>query len=349
MNNLNRLVLVGNGFDLAHGLKTSYRNFIDWYMCKAFHEFCQTGFYEDRLISVKRKNGMTTQYKSMPVSFTEVIDLISYNSYQELIYKSKFYKYLLDLFGKGWVDIEHQYFQRLKVIFKISSLSEDEKKVQVAKLNEEFDHLISLLTEYILIINSQIPQCNKLPIASKKQNLVKAFQPNGHSPVTFVTFNYTETLQYLGYADEHEIIHIHGRASDVSRNPIIFGYGDETDPVYQMIEDSGRNEYLEHIKSFGYFKTDNYSRLIKLIDSAPFKVYIIGHSCGLSDRILLNEIFEHNNCHSIELFYHQRKDGSDNFKEITQEISRHFKPQNKNLMRRKVMPKDPGNIIPQSI
>lgn len=27
---MNRIVLIGNGFDLAHGLKTSYKNFIDW-------------------------------------------------------------------------------------------------------------------------------------------------------------------------------------------------------------------------------------------------------------------------------------------------------------------------------
>lgn len=28
---MNGIVLIGNGFDLAHGLKTSYKNFIDWY------------------------------------------------------------------------------------------------------------------------------------------------------------------------------------------------------------------------------------------------------------------------------------------------------------------------------
>lgn len=28
---MNRLVLIGNGFDLAHGLKTSYADFIYWY------------------------------------------------------------------------------------------------------------------------------------------------------------------------------------------------------------------------------------------------------------------------------------------------------------------------------
>ena len=28
---MNRLILIGNGFDLAHGLKTSYNDFINWY------------------------------------------------------------------------------------------------------------------------------------------------------------------------------------------------------------------------------------------------------------------------------------------------------------------------------
>lgn len=28
---MNRLVIIGNGFDLAHGLKTSYADFLEWY------------------------------------------------------------------------------------------------------------------------------------------------------------------------------------------------------------------------------------------------------------------------------------------------------------------------------
>ena len=35
----NKLVLIGNGFDLAHGLKTSYMDFMDWYICGAFQEY----------------------------------------------------------------------------------------------------------------------------------------------------------------------------------------------------------------------------------------------------------------------------------------------------------------------
>ena len=29
---MNRIVLIGNGFDLAHGLKTKYEHFIKWYL-----------------------------------------------------------------------------------------------------------------------------------------------------------------------------------------------------------------------------------------------------------------------------------------------------------------------------
>lgn len=34
---MNRLVIIGNGFDLAHGLKTGYKDFIDWYWDKRFY------------------------------------------------------------------------------------------------------------------------------------------------------------------------------------------------------------------------------------------------------------------------------------------------------------------------
>src|SRR5579859_6490908 len=54
---MNRLILIGNGFDLAHGLKTDYNSFILWYLKKCLN----TGFknsivnsnYEDELLIVK--------------------------------------------------------------------------------------------------------------------------------------------------------------------------------------------------------------------------------------------------------------------------------------------------------
>ena len=50
----------------------------------------------------------------------------------------------------------------------------------------------------------------------------------------------------------------------------------------------------------------------------------MGHSCGNSDRTLLNTLFEHENCVSIKPFYYQKDEENDNYSEITQNISRNF-------------------------
>ena len=50
----------------------------------------------------------------------------------------------------------------------------------------------------------------------------------------------------------------------------------------------------------------------------------MGHSCGNSDRTLLNTLFEHKNCVSIKPYNYQKDDGSDNYLEIAQNICRNF-------------------------
>ena len=121
-----------------------------------------------------------------------------------------------------------------------------------------------------------------------------------------------------------ELIHIHGKLNDED-NPIIFGYGDELDDDYHEIEKLNDNEFMENIKSVKYLETDNYKKLLSFINSEPYQVFIFGHSCGNSDRTLLNTLFEHENCCSIKPFYRKKSDGTDNYSDIVRNISRCFK------------------------
>ncbi|KPE51056.1 hypothetical protein AOB46_12435 [Chryseobacterium indologenes] len=139
---------------------------------------------------------------------------------------------------------------------------------------------------------------------------------------------------------------IHGQISDV-RNPINFGFGDEMDDHYKILENTGDNAFLKNIKSFMYFNNSNYRNLLNWIESNDFQIFIMGHSCGLSDRTLLNTLFEHNNCKSIKIFYHQKDDGTDNFTELSQNISRHFNK--KSMMREKVVDKSISKPLPQNV
>lgn len=142
-----------------------------------------------------------------------------------------------------------------------------------------------------------------------------------------LNFNYTNTADlYIpkcpNYKDKFIINHIHGNLKD--HDSIIFGYGDELDDRYNKLVKLNNNDYLHNIKSIKYLEADNYRKMLAFIDSAPYQVYIMGHSCGNSDRTLLNTLFEHKNCLSIKPFYYIKKDGSDNYFEIIQNISRNF-------------------------
>ena len=119
---------------------------------------------------------------------------------------------------------------------------------------------------------------------------------------------------------------------------MIFGFGDEIDDDYKSIENLNNNIYLENIKSIKYLETDNYKRLLEFLNSEEYQIYIFGHSCGISDRTLLNTLFEHKNCSSIKPFYHKKNDGFDNYSDIVKNISRNFNI--KPIMRDKVVNKE---------
>jgi hypothetical protein len=51
---VNRLIILGNGFDLAHGLETSYRDFIYDYCLNFIKNVSEIGRYEDKLLKIER-------------------------------------------------------------------------------------------------------------------------------------------------------------------------------------------------------------------------------------------------------------------------------------------------------
>lgn len=81
------------------------------------------------------------------------------------------------------------------------------------------------------------------------------------------------------------------------------------------------------------------------MESAPYQIYIMGHSCGQSDGTLLNTLFEHKNCISIKPYYYRKADGTDNYMEIIQNISRNFTDMK--LMRDRVVNKTQCEALPQ--
>jgi hypothetical protein len=413
---MNRLVIIGNGFDLAHGLPTSYKHFIDdyWKSVKGsshndeFISFQNMGsdFKFEQVESLEGLANFIMQYDEK-VKFSEAEIYREYgNSIQTgkyprehfLIYKNEFFGLINKKIIQNWVDIENEYYKLVKVVVNLKPANKlvDEKEFEISrkgkiiKLNKEFEEIKKLLEKYLLekAINKYnleftenknidwIKIYNVLkPISSfsNEQNLFKEFinaedinEIKEHfktekkeelvNHLYFLNFNYTPVASV--YCDlfnrddriESKINFIHGSLGNALENKINFGFGDEMDEDYKIIENLDDNEYLKNFKSFKYLQNSNYNDLLRYIDSDKFQVLIMGHSCGLSDRTLLNTVFEHINCRSIKVFYHETIDLNgkvikDNYTEIIQNISRHFNK--KKLMREKIVNKTLCQPLPQ--
>lgn len=366
MKEYNRIVLIGNGFDRACGLKTSYRNFIDSYVKSAVQYFFSEREFDSELISIKNV-GINS---SLPMNDIldaldkkeGAIDALKFIQEVSIIkYKYPFFKEIIDSDNDRWVDIEQYYFDKLLSIYKLTGPSNrfTHKLSRIKELNSFMDVLTKELHKYISEVDSK---ANIYYLNSPLSTLVEKFQSklgeeisglisrHGRKQepenVIFLNFNYTNTVRSITNnsfnKNNFRHINIHGQVNN-SNNPIIFGYGDDTNESYKELEFEDNNELIRKIKSFQYPRTRNYHHLLNILESKEFDVFIVGHSCGLSDRTLLKTIFEHGNCLAIQNFHY--KGEADDFNKRMQ-ISRHFS--DKALMRERVLPFDVQAIIPQT-
>ncbi|MCF6295942.1 MAG: bacteriophage abortive infection AbiH family protein [Flavobacteriaceae bacterium] len=353
---INRLILIGNGFDLAHGYNTKYTDFLFHYLNEMINKFYLNNEFDDQLISIEYKGAeQLAGSRNIKNNINEVYDelmRIQNHRISVVRFKSKLLERILEKLGSNndWVDIENEYYQLLKLSLK----KRDENLTN--NLNNDLDYLSEKLEAYLTMATSDnimFRGRNYIDLFTeviKKEeivtiNLEKSIIPDS---LYLLNFNYTDTI--FNYEDTSRKIKnvyhnfIHGELNK-KENPIIFGFGDELDENYLEFEKENDNKLFRHIKSFKYFKTQNYHNLIRFIDSNYFQVYIIGHSCGLSDRTMLNQIFEHKNCASIKIFYHNKGNGKNDYTEKTYEISRHFK--DKAMMRKKIIPEINSNPMPK--
>lgn len=421
---MNRIILIGNGFDLAHGLPTNYADFIRGYNI-ALKLGLLEGEYErhDGLCSVNisdpEDRKTLEQFRLILQDSTfrfiqnlgEITPTEQYDHFvsDHLIYESKFFETINKAVeSKKWVDIEGEYYSLLKKVFKDKSC----KYGDPIQLNEELELIKGALTGYLKSVqkhyikselrNPDIEQIIHEPfnfrdvavsaqkqflelVVSKwkKENGINSISENAVSDfVTYwgndereakfieeikngngavcnefahpertllLNFNYTKTADLYFPADSDiPVNHIHGEL-DNEQNPVIFGYGDELDEDYKTISNLNDNSYLTNIKSIRYLETDNYRQLLQFIDTGPYQIYIMGHSCGNSDRTLLNTLFEHKNCISIKPYYYEWTDEegghNDNYIEIIQNISRNFNSMQ--LMRDRIVNKLYCRPLPQ--
>ncbi len=365
---MNRLIIIGNGFDLAHGLKTRYSDFMLDYLRGALIEansgnLSRSFIYKDELIRIKGED----RINSLPNNtLSGIIEQKTVADFLKAMRDYRFYHVSLSGFMEklishntefNWVDIENLFHKELLRVLSDyhSDFKREDAKIKLKELNEEMEFLKVKLVEYFSKIelkfnwNCNTPDSmNMLGVfkigAAKKS--VRYPHYNEAIDTRVLNFNYTNIANHYCKELESEYsiheIHLHGQLNDVES--IVFGFGDEVHSSYQEMEDLDENLFFEHIKSFKYLQNEHYQDLMDFLENDKFEVFVMGHSLGLSDRTMLQAIFNSDNLEKVQLFYYE-KDGKNNFVEMTHQLSRHFK--DKNRMRTKVVPFSKSEPLPQ--
>mgnify|MGYP003304731334 CR=1 FL=1 len=257
---MNILYLIGNGFDCNLGLKTSYRNFYDYYLAQKTKEKDIVQFKE--YLSERKDD---TLWKDLESALGEIT-----SKYKDAII---FRKVLLDILDNLKEYIESEF---AKLHFKDGA-----KEKLCADLCDPAKHLIPATK------------------AAYRGFINKYFTNKEHS-INIITFNYTNSLEHIlsGYIGKNisspnrpsiilnNIYHIHGQCN----NTIILGVNDESQIGNEIMrKDSDLTDIIikpKANKSIGSTIDNECARLI----SDANVICTFGLSFGDTDRIWWNYI-----------------------------------------------------------
>lgn len=261
---MNNLIIIGNGFDLAHNLNTSYASFI-------------------RDLFDKKRRDQDLFSDLIGGRIDDSTDAILRDPTHYLRHTPTFFINLIkEINAKNWCDIEKNYFQSLNQVKSHDSLIE---------INEVLNRIKKYLQSYLI-------EEEKKGIVLKSYK--KYFQLIDSENTTILNFNYTNTLKKYEIK-KSKIINIHGELKSES-NPIIFGFAANESEISQLL-DKDNPDYLLNIKKYNYNQTNNFSDLVAYMDNEDIHIHLFGHSIGLSDKLILSEVFQNKNVTSIRPYY----------------------------------------------
>lgn len=282
---MKNLVIIGNGFDLAHELRTSYQHYVEFVIDSKnktpnlFNDLLKANSQNKFPSLIELKNMVTSKTGQIPNS---------HRSY----FENMFFRHAFEDMVTNWCDMERLYYE------KLISISKNETNIwsKPKAFHKDFDQIKSSLELYLENEQSRFKE------TTVYRDFFNRLQQTENNLI--LNFNYTSTVSK--YNINHKripIIHIHGELKK-HENPIIFGYAANDKESRELIN-IGDPDYMRNIKKHCYKRTSNEKRLIAYLEeNHDIDVIVLGHSCGSSDKLILNQIFNHKNTRSINVFYY---------------------------------------------
>lgn len=330
---MNKLIIVGNGFDRAHNLDTSYQHFLFWFLTNKENYGIKFDSEDPhRLIKYSGGFPIRPEFDTLPL----LVNFLNSKAQSKEVEIKPQLDELLKRSLENWCDIESYYYYLLK-----KSVHDQGNHLGFVVHGNRIDDCNNFMAQITPALVKYLSDLVKSKTPTPIPAFTKIFEPVRRGKVIVLNFNYTNTVNLYtgGLGEQGLVLNIHGQLGD--ENSVIFGFGNEKDPMFEVLKDLNNDKLLHFIKSYKYLDSSNYKTLMAALTDA-FDVHILGHSCGLSDGVLLKAIFEATNCRKIFPYFFKTKE---DFVAKTFMISRHF--HDMNLFRIRVADYSPTLRTPQ--
>ena len=289
---MNRIIIIGNGFDLAHNLKTGYQDFINDYWATVeeqvygrYWQWLDQHYegskhipenYKDNFVCIEKECGKTETNKvcfsyNENSPFGKLCTLIDeYNNVPNALvtvhlkFKNRFFERISRQCSLiNWVDIENEYYDALKELLQEENLQKQNESIRI--LNKEFDDVKGLLEEYLARIteNTELKQ---------HQSIQEAFS-------SFIELDEIATCKQIKFVDS--IFSSMFRLGDF----VDFELDQETDAQYTLCDtnDEKRVLFLEKNINSESFKKNHlvpYSLILNFnYTKTAEKLYVKNNNC----------------------------------------------------------------------
>lgn len=262
---MKKLFIVGNGFDIDHGLDTKYSDFQRYLIENYPNASCDNSVVPDSFLMPDGDEGYNDD---------DVVGFLL-----KIITEA-------EATGEAWNDLENS-LGRMDFDDYFDDWFEDEDDNEWHQIyrNEDTAAAISNAVKRIKNYFSDWIETIEIFDARKK---IKFFRLIDRNNDLFLTFNYTETLELI--YDVKNIFHIHGKQGD----DLIFGHGNETSNFDRYMSSYiGSENHLSELQDFLRKDTrtviSQNRKLFKMIGKVD-EIYSYGFSFSDVDLVYIKEM-----------------------------------------------------------
>lgn len=303
---MNNILVIGNGYDIAHGLNTRYSDFIEFLKkMKRLEVSLEDKSEQDFVFSCIQKNGflnyfldytnavpgwvdlerllndITVYFEMFFNNYSHFIDTscsISWNSNGIDMAQSKMLMIVNCLYGFDLFDRDDSrggyYSMHLKPEYYTHEFGLNKREI-LNFLKRELDDVIRVLQIYL-----------KNHMGEKRESLKMIDQISDIHPSYVISFNYTDTYRIYGISPD-DVFHVHGCLDE---DNLVLGFNDEKEENLDFIY---FKKYFQRIQKLtGYLDIDRFCYVNEYGESNYDStiVHFYGHSLDKTDEDIIKRL-----------------------------------------------------------